>query len=84
MTSPRSHLVDAEDADFYHCVSRCVRRIFLCGEDASTGCSYEHRNQWVMTLAGARAQPPSGGSPRDRRVRPTWRRPPSQLRTLHP
>jgi REP element-mobilizing transposase RayT len=47
MTSPRSHLVDPDAIGFYHCVSRCVRRAFLCGEDASTGRSYEHRKQWV-------------------------------------
>jgi REP element-mobilizing transposase RayT len=47
MTSPRSHLVDPTAIGFYHCISRCVRRAFLCGEDASTGRSYEHRKQWV-------------------------------------
>jgi REP element-mobilizing transposase RayT len=47
MTSPRSHLVDPAATGFYHCMSRCVRRAFLCGEDASTGRSYEHRKQWV-------------------------------------
>jgi REP element-mobilizing transposase RayT len=47
MTSPRSHLVDPTAAGFYHCMSRCVRRAFLCGEDAATGRSYEHRKQWV-------------------------------------
>lgn len=47
MTSPRSHLVDPTATGFYHCMSRCVRRAFLCGEDALTGRSYEHRKQWV-------------------------------------
>jgi hypothetical protein len=47
MRYPRHHIVDPSSAGFFHCVSRCVRRAFLCGEDAYTGRSYEHRKTWV-------------------------------------
>jgi hypothetical protein len=44
---PRHPIVDPETAGFFHCVSRCVRRAFLCGEDAYSGRSYEHRKaEW--------------------------------------
>ena len=41
MTMARGKLVDSSVTRYYHCISRCVRRAFLCGE----GC--EHRKQWV-------------------------------------
>jgi REP element-mobilizing transposase RayT len=47
MTYPRAHLVDAENGGFYHCVSRCVRRAWLCGKDPISGDSFEHRKEWV-------------------------------------
>ncbi len=47
MTYPRAHLVDAENGGIYHCISRCVRRAWLCGEDSVTGQSFGHRRQWV-------------------------------------
>jgi hypothetical protein len=50
MTMARSQLVDTSVTRYYHCISRCVRRAFLCGE------GFEHRKQWIedrlQTLAG--------------------------------
>ena len=47
MPTPRKALVSLEDTPYYHCVSRCVRKAFLCGVDRYTGQSYEHRRSWV-------------------------------------
>jgi REP element-mobilizing transposase RayT len=41
MTMARKSLVDSSVTPLYHCISRCVRRAFLCGE----GCG--HRKQWI-------------------------------------
>ncbi len=47
MTTARSQLVDPTSAGFYHCISRCVRRAWLCGFDAHSGQSFEHRRGWI-------------------------------------
>lgn len=41
MTIPRCQLVDVEQTRYYHCISRCVRRAFLCGK------GFEHRKTWI-------------------------------------
>lgn len=47
MPKPRKAQISLKDTSYYHCVSRCVRRSFLCGVDSYTGKSYEHRREWV-------------------------------------
>ncbi len=48
MTQPRKTLVSVTDTPYYHIVSRCVRRTFLCGYDQNTDTDYEHRRQWIV------------------------------------
>ena len=47
MATARSEVVTEGVEAVYHCMSRCVRRAFLCGNDPHSGKSYEHRKEWI-------------------------------------
>ncbi|WP_407333872.1 transposase [Enterovibrio sp. 27052020O] len=57
MTKARASLISVDATPYYHCVSRCVRRSFLCGYDEHAQQSYEHRRGWIekrlLALANA-------------------------------
>ena len=48
MTRARNQQVSLEDTPYYHCIPRCVRRAFLCGDDPLTGQNFDHRKGWLV------------------------------------
>ncbi|MCG8507023.1 MAG: hypothetical protein MI755_20630 [Sphingomonadales bacterium] len=49
VTVARSQQVSLQDTPYYHCISRCVRRAYLCGDDPLSGRNLDHRKQWLVT-----------------------------------
>ncbi len=47
MTRSRRTQISLEATSYYHVVSRCVRRAYLCGQDRLTGKSFEYRRQQI-------------------------------------
>ncbi len=47
MTRARSSLISLSATPWYHVMSRCVRRAFLCGDDRHSGENYDHRRGWI-------------------------------------
>lgn len=45
-TNRRDILADGE-IQVVHCINRCVRRAYLCGQDPLTGADYEHRREFI-------------------------------------
>ncbi len=43
----RGDLFDPVEVSAFHCINRCVRRCFLCGDDPLTGQNFDHRKAWL-------------------------------------
>jgi len=48
MTQPRSTLISLDATPWYHVVSRCGRRAYLCGFDSHSGRDLSHRRGWIV------------------------------------
>ncbi len=48
MARARSQQISLESTPYYHCVARCVRRAYLCGEDPVSGHNFDHRKRWIV------------------------------------
>ena len=43
----RRELLSDGEIQVVHCINRCVRRAYLCGQDPFTGTDYEHRRELI-------------------------------------
>ena len=48
MARARESLIDLDVTSFYHCLNRCVRKGYLCGDDKYSGKSFNHRRSWLV------------------------------------
>lgn len=48
MTQPRRTQICLDSTPYYHCIARCVRQAFLCGQDDYSGRNFDHRKQWLI------------------------------------
>ena len=46
MPKPRKHQIALSETPYYHLISRCVRRAFLCGSTETY--NFEHRRRWIL------------------------------------
>ena len=49
MPQARQNQISLDATSTYHCISRCVRRQYLCGVDTQTGKDFSHRRDWIRT-----------------------------------
>jgi len=48
MARARKCLIDLDVTPYYHCINRCIRRSYLCGDDKYSGNNFDHRRGWLV------------------------------------